>query len=99
MGRAFCSFQRNVTGKAFGDNDINNALAYVIAFDETMIVEMRELAFAQDAASIAYLLESFDFLDSDVEQTDGRALDIEQHPSHRTSHRGEIHQMRFIRTD
>ena len=64
-----------------------------------MIVEMREMPLAQDAAGLAHLLEALDLLDADIEQADGRPLDVEQHARHGAAHDREIDEMRFVGAD
>ena len=49
LGGALGGLQRDVAGEAFGDHDVDGALADVVAFDEAVIVEVRQIAFAQDA--------------------------------------------------
>ena len=73
MRSPFSGFQRDIARKSFGDDHINNPLPYVVTFDETMIVEMLKFAFAQNPAGLPHLLKSFNFLYSDIEQTDRRA--------------------------
>src|SRR5689334_25246076 len=99
MCRALGRLQGNVAGKAFGDNHVHRPLAYVVAFDKAVIVEMRELAFAQDAPRLSDLLEPFDFLYADVEKTNGRTFDVKQHARHRAAHRREIDEVRFVGAD
>src|SRR4029078_2671569 len=99
MRRPLRGLQRNVACKPFSDHDVHRTLADIVALDEAMVVEMRELALAQNAPSFAHLLQSFDFLDTDIQQTNGRPLDVEQYPRHRAAHGGKIDEMRFIGAD
>src|SRR5262249_61474422 len=77
MRRPLGGLQCDISSEAFGDDDVDDTFADVIAFDKPMIVEMRKLTFAQNAARIAHLLQSFDFLDADIEKPDGRTIDAE----------------------
>ena len=91
--------ERDIAGEALGNDDVDRALADIVAFDKAVIVEMRELTFAQDAAGLAHRFEALDLLDPDIEQADGRPLDVEQHARHGAAHGGEIDQMRLVGAD
>ena len=57
------------------------------------IFEFGRLSFAQQASGFAHLFESFYFLHTDIEETDGRALNTEQKPRHGRAHDGEVGEM------
>src|SRR5215475_12254209 len=71
MRRPFGGLQCNISSEALSDDNVDDTFADVIAFDKSMIVEMRKLAFAQNAARLTHLLQSFDFFDADIEQSHG----------------------------
>src|SRR6516164_4306874 len=48
MRRPFGSLQRDISSEAFGDDNVDDTFPDVIAFDKSMIVEMRKLTFAQN---------------------------------------------------
>src|SRR4026208_620609 len=68
MCRPFRGLQGDVVGKSFGDHDVHCAFADVVTLDKAMIVEMWKPAFTQNAPRFAHLLESFDLLDTAIEQ-------------------------------
>ena len=73
-GGAFGGLQRDIAGKAFGDHHIDGALADIVTFDETEIVDRVEIGLADQAAGLLDLFLALDFLDADIEQADGRPL-------------------------
>ena len=91
--------QRDVAGEAFGHHHVDRALADVVAFDEADVVDMRQRLLAQDAAGLAHRLEPLDLLDADVEQPDGRPVEIEQHARHRAAHHRHVDQMLGVGAD
>src|SRR5579883_3016598 len=82
-GRAFRCFYGDVAGKAFGDNDIDCSLAYIIALNESMIDEIWQLPLAQQARRGLNLIDALDLLDANIQQTDSRPRDGKNDPSHR----------------
>ena len=52
---AFRGLERDIAGEAFGHHHVDRALADIVAFDEAVIVEMREMAIAQNAPGLAHL--------------------------------------------
>ena len=50
LGRAFGGLQRDIAGEALGDDDVDRALADIVALDEAVIVEMGQSRLAQHAA-------------------------------------------------
>ena len=92
-------FERDIAGESFGNDHVYRAFADIVAFHEAVIVEMREIALAQDAAGLAHLLQPLYFLDADIEQANGWPLDIEQHARHSAAHGGEIDQVHFVGAD
>ena len=98
-GGALGRFERDIASKTFRHDNVDCPFADVVAFDKSVIVEMGELAFAQNAAGLSHLLKSFHFLDPDIEQSDGRAFDVEQHARHRAAHHREVDQMCLVRAD
>ena len=85
--------------EALAHHHVDGSLADVVALDEAHIVEERQARFAQDAPGLAHRLLALHFLDADIEQADGRALEIEQHARHRAAHHGKIDQMLGVRAD
>src|SRR5580700_2699077 len=67
-GGAFGGLERNVAGKAFGDDDVDRAFADIVAFNKTVISEARQGLLAQDGGRLAHRLEAFGLLDADIEQ-------------------------------
>ena len=98
-GGAFGGLERDVAGETLGDDDVDLAVADVVAFDEADIVEIGHLPFAQNAAGLADRLETFDFLNADIEKADGRPLEPEQDARGSRAHDREIHQMLGVRSD
>ena len=66
-GGAFRRLQGDVAGKALDDDDVDHALADLVALDEAAIVE-RQLGALQPGVRLAHLLGALDLLDADVEQ-------------------------------
>ncbi len=98
-GCAFGGLERDVAGKALGDDDVDLALADIIALDKALIVEFRKTLFAKDAAGLAHVFETLDLLDADIEEADGRAIDAEQNARRRRAHDRKINQMSGIGAD
>src|SRR5271156_581484 len=69
---AFGGFKRDIAGKPFGHDNIDFALADIVAFDEALIIEIGQRLLAQDAAGLAHLFQAFGLLGTDIEVTDGR---------------------------
>src|SRR5262249_35798971 len=76
MRRPFGGLQCDISSEPFGDDNVDDTFADVIAFDKSVIVEVRKLTFAQNAARLTHLLQPFDFLDTDIEKPNGRAIDV-----------------------
>ena len=74
-------------------------LAEVVAFDEAMIAHVWQLGLAQDPARRPHLLDALDLFDADVEQADGRTVDIEYDPRHRRAHHRQINKMLRVGAD
>ena len=68
--------------------------ADIVALDEAAVFERRQVRLAQHPRRRLDLLQPLDLLDTDIEQTDRRALDIEDDPRHRRAHDGEIDEER-----
>ena len=96
---ALRGLERDIAGKAFGHHDVGLALADIVAFDEADIFDVRRRLFAQDAAGLAHGFESLDLLDADVEQADGRPVEIEQHARHGAAHHRHVDQMLGVGAD
>ncbi len=79
-GRALCGLERNVAGEPFGDHHIDGALAQIVAFDEALVGKSGARSFGKDLSGVLDPFIAFGFLDTDVEQPDGRAFDVEQGP-------------------
>ena len=58
-------------------------------------VPVANVAGASGNAGLAHLLQAFDFLDADIEQAHGRALDVEQHARHGAPHGREQRQRAY----
>ena len=56
--RALGGLQRDVAGKAFGDDHIDLAPADIVAFDKALIIEIGKFLLAQDAAGLAHRLKT-----------------------------------------
>src|ERR1700733_4542061 len=98
-GGALGGFKRNVAGKAFGDDDVDGALADIVALDEPQIVEAGQFFFAKDTTGFAHLFEAFGFFDADVEETHTGTIKAEQNPRGGSSHDREIDEMLGIGAD
>ena len=96
---AFGGLQRDIAGKAFGDDDIDLAAADIVAFDKPLIIEIGKLLLAQDAAGLAHRLKTLCLFDADIEQADRRTLDAEQDARHRRAHHREIDEVLGIGAD
>src|SRR5690606_19265435 len=59
-GRALRRLERDIAGEAFGDHDIDDPPADVIALDETVIIDRVEIGFAQQAAGLLDLFLTLD---------------------------------------
>ena len=97
--RALGGLQSNVAAKSFGDDHVGRALADAIALDEADIIELRQVHRAQQFGRLADLLVALDLLDPDIEQADGRPLEVEQHACHRAAHHCHLHQMTRVAAD
>ena len=97
--RALGRLQCDVAAKALGDDDVGGALADAVALDEADIIQLRQVHRAQQLGCLANLLAALDFLDPDIEQSDGRPFQIEQHARHRAAHHRQRHQMMRIAAD
>ena len=97
--RAFRGLERDIAGKAFGDDDVDLAAADIVAFDKTLIVEIGQVFFAQDAAGLAHLFETLGLFDADIEKAHGRPRQAEQDPRGGGAHDGEIDQVFGIGAD
>ena len=91
--------QRDIAAEAFGDNDVGSALADAVAFDKADEVELRQVGGAQQFGRLADFLAALHFLDADIEQADGRALQVEQRAGHRRAHHGQRLQMVRVAAD
>ena len=98
-GGAFGRLERNVAGKAFGDDDVDRAFADVVAFDEAVIIEARQFLLAQDGGRLAHRLEALGLFDADIEQTDARAIEAEQDARHGGAHHRKIDEVVGVRAD
>src|ERR1700719_1746497 len=98
-GGAFGRLERNVAGKAFGDDDVDRALADVVAFDEAVIIEPRQFLLAQDGGSLAHRLEALGLFDADIEEANTRAIEAEQDARHGSAHDGKIDEVVGVRAD
>src|ERR1700691_3601196 len=96
---AFGGLERNVAGKAFGDNDVDRALADVVALDKAEILKAGQLFLAEPPAGLAHLFKTLGFLDTDIEQADARLLDAEQDPRRGRAHHRQIDKMIGIGAD
>src|ERR1700733_11419957 len=63
--RALGGLERDIAGKAFGDDDVDGAFADIVAFDEAEIAEAGQFALAENTAGFAYLFEALGLLDAD----------------------------------
>ena len=97
--RAFRDLDRDVAGKSFGDDDVDHALADVVALDEADILEIRQACLAQDAAGVAHLLQPLDLLHADVEEADRGPLEIEHDARHGAAHHRHVDDVLGIGTD
>ena len=98
--RALRRLQRDVAGEALGDHHVDRALADIVALDEAEIVEIaagRPRAACWPASRD--LLQALDLLDADVEQADGRPLDVEERARHGRAHHGEVEQLLGVGAD
>src|SRR5205085_10524890 len=98
-GGALGGLERDIPCKALRPYHVDGALADIVALHEAVIVEMRQFAFAQDAARLPYRLESLDLLDPDIEETDGRPRTVEQRARHGAAHGGKVDKVAGIRAD
>src|SRR6202166_3392811 len=98
-GGAFGRLERNVAGKAFGDDDVDLALADIVAFDKTVIIEAGQFLLAKDGGRLAHRLEALGLFDADIEQTDARAIEAEQDARHGGAHHRQIDEVVGVRTD
>src|SRR5271170_3084532 len=99
FGGSFGGLQRDIAGEAFGYDHIDGALAQIVALDEPVIVEVRQFSFPEHAAGGLHLFDALDFLDPHVEETDGRAFDVEQDARHCRPHDRKIDQMLSVGAD
>ena len=88
-GGAFGRLQRDIAGKALDDHDVDDALADLVALDEAAIFE-RQVGALQPGVRLTHFLDALDLLDADIEQADGRPLDVEQRSCHGRAHEREI---------
>ena len=96
---AFGRLERDVAGKAFGDDDVDLARADIVALDKTDIFEIGPPPLAQNAPRLAHWFKAFHFLDPDIEKTDRRALQPEQDARGGRAHHRKIDQVLGVRTD
>ena len=99
LGGALGGLERDVAGKTFGHHDIDGAASQIVAFDEAVVGETRQMRLAQDARGGFDLFDALDFLDADIEQPHGRALEIEHDMRHRRAHDRQHDQMLRIGAD
>ena len=99
LGGALGGLQRDVAGEAFGHDHVDRALAEVVALDEAVIVEVRQVRLAQDAAGLLDGLDALDLLGADIEQPDGRPLEVEDDARHGGAHDRHVDEMARIRPD
>ena len=97
--RALGGFQRDIAGKALGHDDVDRALADVVALDKAEILEAGQFFVAQHAAGFAHLFEAFRFLDADIEKADARPFDAEQDARGRGTHHRQIDEMLGVGAD
>jgi len=64
-----------------------------------MVVETGEILIAQDPSRLTHLFQSFGFLDPDIEESNGRAVDAEKYAGRGGAHKREIDQVIGIRAD
>ena len=55
---ALGGLERDIAGKAFGDDNIDLAAADIVAFDKPLIIEIGKCLLAQDAAGLAHRLKT-----------------------------------------
>src|SRR5690606_4775634 len=95
--RALCRLERDVTGVTIRHHHIDRALGDVVAFHET--VELTgEMRAAQYLCRALYILRPLDLFLTDIEKPDGRLLQIEKDTCKRLAHRGELHELMFVRS-
>src|SRR5580693_8136135 len=90
---AFGGLERNVAGKAFGDDDVDGAGADVVAFDKAVIFEVGQFLLAQDGGGFAHWLEALGFFDADVEEAYSRTIMAEQDARGGGAHHRQIDEM------
>ena len=99
LGGAFGGLERDVAGEALGDEDVDRALAEVVALDEAVIAQVGQRGFTQHATRRLDLLYALDLFDADIEQTDRRAIDVEDDARHRCAHDRQVDQVLGVGAD
>ncbi len=85
--------------EALGHHDVDRALADVVALDESGVGEARHRRLPHDLAGGLHLLDALYLLDADIQQADGRTLDIEDDAGERRAHDRDIDQPLVVRAD
>ncbi len=90
-GGALGGLERDVAGKAFGDDDVHGALADIVALDEAVIDEAFADGLVRGCAPASRTsLVALHFLGADIEQADGRRFLVEQRARQRRAEDREI---------
>src|ERR1700678_2055303 len=88
--------ERDVAGEAFGDKNVDCALAQVVAFDEAPIAHVGQVGFAQYAPCRLHLLNALDLLGTDIEETHSGRVDVEYNSRHRRAHDRQIDERLWV---
>src|SRR6185437_9285168 len=78
--------QRDVAGETFGDENVDGALAQIVALDEALIAHVWQVDFPQNAPSRLNLLDPLDLFGPDIEETHRGRVDVEYNSRHRRAH-------------
>ena len=89
-GGALGGLQRDVAGKALGDDHVDGALADVVALDEAVVDEARAAGRREDPRRFLDLVEPLHLLGADVEQAHRRQVLVEQRAGQRRAENGEV---------
>src|SRR5690606_36315611 len=98
-GGALRSLERDVARESFGNDDIDRALADIVAFDEAVISHRGHVSLTQHAACVLDLLLALDLLDPYIEKANRWLIDTEYGTRHGGAENGEIDQLLRIRAD
>ena len=86
--RALGRLERDVARIAFDHDDIDDALADLVAFHEAAVVDGK-IVLLEPGMRLPDLLDALDLFHADVEQAHARALDAEQGARHGRAHRAQ----------